>query len=162
MLFLGIDVLKDAFSGLPNEFAMPVNDGLGDVLTKVGIGIGLTVLMQSSAAELALEASRAAIEDEPNQRDAERAAFDDTARALLVGADPAALDMAGMHTARRTMEAAYQAYKGRLLADGAQGRLPVVAMGARLRAASAMHRALEQTAKAAVLAARATQDAERR
>lgn len=115
-----------------------------------------------TAAELALEASRAAIEVEPNQGDTESAAFDDTARALLAGADPAALDIAGMHIARRTMEAAYQVYKGRLLADGAQGRLPVVAMDARLRAASAMHRALEQTAKAADLAARVTPAAERR
>lgn len=52
VLFLGIDVLKDAFSGLPNEFTLPAHDGVGDVVVKVGIGVGLTVLMQSSSAAL--------------------------------------------------------------------------------------------------------------
>ena len=115
-----------------------------------------------TATELALEASRAATEAEAGQGDVESTVFEDTARALLVSADPAALDIAGMHTARRTMETAYQTYKGRLLADGAHGNLPVIAMDARLRAASAMHRALEQTAKAANLLASVTLAGEQR
>lgn len=52
ILFLGIDVLKGAFTGLPNDFTLPATDGLGDIVTKVGIGVGLTVLMQSSSAAL--------------------------------------------------------------------------------------------------------------
>ncbi|MDP2195634.1 MAG: Na/Pi cotransporter family protein, partial [Rhodocyclaceae bacterium] len=57
------------------------------------------------------------------------------------------------------MESAYQALKADLLAAGAQGRLPVNAMDARLRAASALRRALEQAVKATRLLALGTGEA---
>lgn len=47
------------------------------------------------------------------------------------------------------MESTYQSAKAALLEAGAGGRLPVAAMDARLRAASSLRRALEQSAKAA-------------
>ena len=51
------------------------------------------------------------------------------------------------------MEYAYQLVKAHLLASDAQVNLPVVGMDAQLRAASALRRALEQSAKAARLLA---------
>lgn len=53
-LFLGIDMLKETFSGLSADFQLPAGDGVLDILLQVGIGIVLTVLMQSSSASLAL------------------------------------------------------------------------------------------------------------
>jgi len=52
VLFLGIDMLKESFSGLSADFRMPPGSGVIDVLTLVFIGIILTVLMQSSSAAL--------------------------------------------------------------------------------------------------------------
>lgn len=54
LLFLGIDMLKETFSGLSTEFSVPEGDGAGYMLLQVGIGILLTALMQSSAATLAV------------------------------------------------------------------------------------------------------------
>jgi phosphate:Na+ symporter len=53
-LFLGIDVLKDAFSGLGQEVQLTAIAGSGwfDVLAFVGLGVVLTTLMQSSSAAL--------------------------------------------------------------------------------------------------------------
>ncbi|MBI3188235.1 MAG: Na/Pi cotransporter family protein [Gammaproteobacteria bacterium] len=54
VLFLGIDMLKEAFSGLSTDFALPEGESFRDVLIQVGIGMLLTVLMQSSSASLAV------------------------------------------------------------------------------------------------------------
>src|SRR5690606_30736485 len=54
LLFLGIDMLKETFSGLATGFTLPEGSGAGSVLLQVGIGILLTTLMQSSAATLAV------------------------------------------------------------------------------------------------------------
>jgi phosphate:Na+ symporter len=53
-LFLGIDLLKEAFAGLSTDFSLPQGHGVTDTLQQVGIGIVLTVLMQSSSAALAV------------------------------------------------------------------------------------------------------------
>lgn len=52
VLFLGIDMLKETFSALSTDFQLPEGQGALDTLMQVGIGIGLTVLMQSSSAAL--------------------------------------------------------------------------------------------------------------
>lgn len=54
VLFLGIDMLKETFSGLSADFKLPAGDSAGDILLQLGIGILLTVLMQSSSAALAI------------------------------------------------------------------------------------------------------------
>jgi phosphate:Na+ symporter len=54
VLFLGIDMLKDTFFGLSDAFQLPGGSGALEVLTLVGIGVMLTVLMQSSSAALAV------------------------------------------------------------------------------------------------------------
>ncbi|MBK6629802.1 MAG: Na/Pi symporter [Betaproteobacteria bacterium] len=54
VLFLGIDMLKDTFAGLSTEFTFPEGAGVRDILVQVLIGLGLTVLMQSSSASLAI------------------------------------------------------------------------------------------------------------
>jgi len=54
VLFLGIDMLKDTFSGLSTDFNLPAGTSVRDVLALVLIGIALTVLMQSSSASLAV------------------------------------------------------------------------------------------------------------
>jgi phosphate:Na+ symporter len=54
VLFLGIDMLKETFSGLSADFHLPDGSDPIDVLTLVLIGSALTVLMQSSSAALAV------------------------------------------------------------------------------------------------------------
>ena len=54
VLFLGIDMLKETFSGLSDHVQLPDGSGFGEVLSLVGMGIVLTVLMQSSSAALAV------------------------------------------------------------------------------------------------------------
>lgn len=54
VLFLGIDMLKNSFSGLSADFQLPEGDGARDVVIQVLIGILLTVLMQSSSASLTI------------------------------------------------------------------------------------------------------------
>lgn len=54
ILFLGIDMLKESFSGLSSDFKLPEGEGVTDTLVQVLIGIALTVLMQSSSASLAI------------------------------------------------------------------------------------------------------------
>lgn len=54
ILFLGIDMLKESFSGLSADFKLPEGEGVSDTLIQVLIGIMLTVLMQSSSASLAI------------------------------------------------------------------------------------------------------------
>lgn len=54
VLFLGIDMLKDSFTGLADGFRLPEGEGAFDVVGQVLIGVALTVLMQSSSAALAI------------------------------------------------------------------------------------------------------------
>jgi phosphate:Na+ symporter len=54
VLFLGIDVLRDTFTGLGSQMALPGGSGVLGVLAHVGAGALLTVLMQSSSAALAV------------------------------------------------------------------------------------------------------------
>ncbi len=54
VLFLGIDMLKESFSGLSADVSLPEGEGIRDTLMQVLIGIALTVLMQSSSASLTI------------------------------------------------------------------------------------------------------------
>ncbi len=54
VLFLGIDVLKDSFTDLGSQMTLPGGSGVLGVLAHIGAGIVITVLMQSSAASLAI------------------------------------------------------------------------------------------------------------
>lgn len=54
VLFLGIDMLKETFAGLSDFFRLPEGANALEVLSLVGIGVMLTVLMQSSSAALAV------------------------------------------------------------------------------------------------------------
>ncbi len=54
VLFLGIDLLKESFTGLADDFALPEGDGVLATVGQVLIGIVLTVLMQSSSAALTI------------------------------------------------------------------------------------------------------------
>jgi phosphate:Na+ symporter len=102
-----------------------------------------------AATELASEAAAALREVDVVAAPETPAMADFRARgvALLAEIDPA---KAGSGTANRdAFEAAYQRLKAELLEAGATGRLPVSAMDARLRSASALRRAIEQASKAA-------------
>jgi phosphate:Na+ symporter len=80
----------------------------------------------------------------------EQAEFREQAKQLLIHLDPGS-NATERASAQRNAEASYQALKAALLEAGAQGRLPVDVMDARLRVASAHRRALEQAGKAATL-----------
>ncbi len=54
VMFLGIDMLRETFSGLSTDFRMPEGTSALDTLVQVMIGMALTVLMQSSSAALAV------------------------------------------------------------------------------------------------------------
>ncbi len=113
-----------------------------------------------TATELAVEASAAIGEIADGESSPEATAFADTALELLARSDPAGtVASADLEAAAGEMGSAYQALKAYLLAAGAQGRLPVNAMDARLRAASALRRALEQSIKATRLLAPGTGEA---
>lgn len=105
-----------------------------------------------TATELAVEASAAIGEIADGESSRAATEFADAALILLALANPAAeIDGAALDVATDEMERYYQTLKADLLAAGAQGRLPVAEMDARLRAASALRRALEQSVKAARL-----------
>ena len=59
VLFLGIDLLKETFSGVAADFTLPQWDGIVGVIAMVLIGILMTVLMQASAAALVIAFSAA-------------------------------------------------------------------------------------------------------
>ncbi|MDP1526323.1 MAG: Na/Pi symporter [Rhodocyclaceae bacterium] len=59
VLFLGIDLLKETFSGVAADFTLPQGDGFAGVFVMVLIGILMTVLMQASAAALVIAFSAA-------------------------------------------------------------------------------------------------------
>jgi len=54
LLFLGIAVLQDSFSGIAQHVELPQGNDLGSVLLQVGAGALLTVLIQSSSAAMAI------------------------------------------------------------------------------------------------------------
>ena len=59
MLFLGIDLLKDTFSGAAADFRLPHWEGTIGIVAMVLVGILMTVLMQASAASLVIAFSAA-------------------------------------------------------------------------------------------------------
>jgi phosphate:Na+ symporter len=54
VLFLGIELLQGGFAHLSNAVQLPQGAGVLGILLLLGIGVGLTVLMQSSSAALAI------------------------------------------------------------------------------------------------------------
>lgn len=54
VLFLGIEMLQSGFAGLSADVALPQGHGVFGILLLLGVGVGLTVLMQSSSAALAI------------------------------------------------------------------------------------------------------------
>src|SRR3990167_8062507 len=54
LLFLGIGLLQESFTGLAAEVSLPQGDGPLAVLAQVIIGTLMTVLMQSSSASMAI------------------------------------------------------------------------------------------------------------
>lgn len=54
LLFLGIDMLREAFTALPADFTLPVGEDALSVLVQVFSGFTMTLVMQSSAASLTL------------------------------------------------------------------------------------------------------------
>lgn len=54
LLFLGIATLQQGFGGLSDRFTLPQGDGVGIVLTQVGIGVLMTILTQSSGASMTI------------------------------------------------------------------------------------------------------------
>ncbi|MDP2694433.1 MAG: Na/Pi symporter [Gallionella sp.] len=108
-------------------------------------------------AELALETA-AAMRETTSPAPAEAGKFAAQAEALLDAVDSEKalpeiipIDTVCVETCLETMEERYQILKSHLLEAGAQGQLPVADMDARLRVASATHRAVQQAAKAARL-----------
>lgn len=59
VLFLGIDLLQDAFAGTAADFKLPQLPGAAGIVAMVLVGILMTVLMQASAASLVLAFSAA-------------------------------------------------------------------------------------------------------
>jgi phosphate:Na+ symporter len=54
LLFMGIALLQQAFAGLAGQISLPQGDGPAAVLAQLGIGLVMTVLMQSSSAAIAI------------------------------------------------------------------------------------------------------------
>lgn len=54
LLFMGIALLQQAFAGLAGQISLPQGDGPASVLAQLGIGLLMTVLMQSSSAAMAI------------------------------------------------------------------------------------------------------------
>jgi Na+/phosphate symporter len=104
-----------------------------------------------TAADQAQEAAAAAAESEAGDFPAGHEDFRRQAEALFARCDPAAppASPAEIDAALDGFEADYQELKAELLEAGAQDRLTVADMDARLRAASALRRAAQQIAKAA-------------
>ena len=111
-----------------------------------------------AVAELSVEAAEAALEangfsgpEALQTPEAAYAAFRERTLALLALCDPAEKKLVpdAFERASRDAEEAYQNLKAQLLEAGAVGRLPAGAMDARLRAASALHRAMDQSVKGA-------------
>lgn len=105
-----------------------------------------------TVAELALEAA-AAGQEAAGPGPVGSDAFAVQAKSLLDAADPEAApdERRPVRLGLQALEEDYQALKSRLLEAGAQGRMPVAEMDARLRTASTMRRAIEQAVKAVLL-----------
>ena len=54
LLFLGIGLLQQSFTGLAGQISLPQGEGWLAVLGQLGIGVLMTVLMQSSSASMAI------------------------------------------------------------------------------------------------------------
>jgi phosphate:Na+ symporter len=54
LLFMGIAWLKEAFLGLSDQVQLPQGDGVLSVLAQLGIGVLMTVVMQSSSAAMTI------------------------------------------------------------------------------------------------------------
>jgi phosphate:Na+ symporter len=54
LLFIGIALLQQAFAGLAGQISLPSGDGPLVVLAQLGMGVLMTVLMQSSSAAMAI------------------------------------------------------------------------------------------------------------
>lgn len=54
LLFFGISLLQQSFAGLAGQVSLPAGEGPLAVLAQVGIGIAMTVLMQSSSASMTI------------------------------------------------------------------------------------------------------------
>ncbi|CAN5229604.1 hypothetical protein BH10PSE16_BH10PSE16_30780 [soil metagenome] len=54
LLFLGIAMLQQSFTGLAGQLSLPQGEGLLAVAAQVGVGALMTVLMQSSSASMAI------------------------------------------------------------------------------------------------------------
>lgn len=54
LLFMGIALLQQAFAGLAGQISLPQGEGPLAVLAQIGIGVLMTVLMQSSSAAMAV------------------------------------------------------------------------------------------------------------
>lgn len=54
LLFLGITMLQQSFTGLADQITLPQGEGVLPVAAQVGIGVLMTVLMQSSSAAMAI------------------------------------------------------------------------------------------------------------
>ena len=54
VLFLGIGLLQQSFVGLADDVALPSGEGVLGVFAMVGLGAALTVVMQASAASMAI------------------------------------------------------------------------------------------------------------
>ncbi len=54
LLFLGIGLMQQAFTGVAGQLSLPQGTGLWSVLAQLGIGLAMTVVMQSSSASIAI------------------------------------------------------------------------------------------------------------
>ncbi|MDM7943676.1 MAG: Na/Pi symporter [Hydrogenophaga sp.] len=54
LLFMGIALLQQAFTDLAGQLSLPQGEGAAAVLAQLGIGVLMTVLMQSSSAAMAI------------------------------------------------------------------------------------------------------------
>lgn len=113
-----------------------------------------------SAARFALEAARALAEPAagPDTAAVGYPAFRAAAQRVLAGASPAAAPPGEQprEQAIAGFASAYDRFKSGLLASGARGDLPLATMECWLRAASALRRSLDETAKASTPTHRTT------
>ncbi len=104
VLFVGIDMLRETFSGLAASFELPRVEGMAGIVVMVAVGVAMTVLMQASAASLVLAFSAAQsgmVSLEAGAAIVIGANIGTTVTALLatIGATPNARCAAGAHIA---------------------------------------------------------------
>ena len=138
------------------EFIIRLNrSGMSEVSAKRLPQLLRIARYYEAVAELAKEAVQAAHEGAARQSpDAPVAEYDAAFRRradvllALIHPDSSPDDTGAIDNAVHELEVDYQRLKAELLEAGARGELAVSAMDARLRAASALHRALDQAVKA--------------